>query len=341
MKAITITDVARRAGVSPKTVSRVINGEAHVRAEIREIVTRVVAEMNYRPNVFARGLSSSRSFLIGLFFDDPASSYASSIQRGALERARARGRHLVIEPVTFDRSDWQERLDDTLLGLRLDGAILTSPICDRTDLIEAFERHDVPVVRIAPGSDLDRTPQVRMDDRAAARKMTEHLLSLGHRDIAFVLGNPQHSATERRWLGFQDAMTAVGLTPDPRRVIQGDFKFRSGLEAADVLFGVEPHPTAVFASNDEMALGVLVAAMRNQIAVPRSVSIVGFDDAEIARMAWPQMTTIHQPNFEMGAAAIDMLIDRRTGAATTEGVICRELPFELIVRSTCMPRIQS
>jgi LacI family transcriptional regulator len=341
LKAITITDVARRAGVSPKTVSRVINGEAHVRAEIREIVTRVVAEMNYRPNVFARGLSSSRSFLIGLFFDDPASSYASSIQRGALERARALGRHLVIEPVDFDRSDWPQRLEDTLHGLRLDGAILTSPICDRTDLIEAFERHDVPVVRIAPGSDLERTPQVRMDDRAAARKMTEHLLSLGHRDIAFILGNPQHSATERRRLGFDDAMSAFGLTTDPRRVIAGDFKFRSGLEAADILFGKEPHPTAVFASNDEMALGVLVAAMRNQIAVPQSVSIVGFDDAEISRMAWPQLTTIHQPNFEMGAAAIDLLIDRQTATSVNESSACRELPFELIVRSTCMPRSSS
>lgn len=337
LKAITITDVARRAGVSPKTVSRVINGEAHVRAEIREAVTRVVAEMNYRPNAFARGLSSSRSFLIGLFFDDPASGYAASIQRGALERARALGRHLVIEPVSFDRSDWRRLLEDTVQGLRLDGAILTSPICDRIDLIETFEQHDVPVVRIAPGAALDRTPQVRMDDRAAARTMTEHLLSLGHRDIAFVLGNPQHSATERRWLGFQDAMTAAGLTPDSRRVIQGDFKFRSGLEAADVLFGADPHPTAVFASNDEMALGVLVAAMRNQIAVPRSVSIVGFDDVEIARMAWPQLTTIRQPNFEMGAAAIDLLIDRRNPARAAADDTCRELPYELIVRSTCMP----
>ncbi|GAA0673090.1 LacI family transcriptional regulator [Sphingomonas insulae] len=338
MKAITITDVARRAGVSPKTVSRVINGEAHVRPEVRDMVARVVADMNYRPNAFARGLSSSRSFLIGLFFDDPASGYAASIQRGALERARALGRHLVIEPISFDRSDWRRLLEDTLQGLRLDGAILTSPICDRADLIAVFEEHDVPVVRIAPGSDFDRTPQVRMDDRAAARTMTEHLLSLGHRDIAFVLGNPKHSASERRWLGFQDAMTAAGITPDPRRVFQGDFRFRSGLEAADALFGTSPHPTAVFASNDEMALGVLVAAMRNQIAVPRSVSIVGFDDVAIARMAWPQLTTIRQPNFEMGAAAIDLLIERRNAGADGKSETCRELPYELVIRSTCMPR---
>jgi LacI family transcriptional regulator len=338
VKAITIKDVARRAGVSPKTVSRVINGEAHVRAEIREAVTRVVAEMNYRPNAFARGLSSSRSFLIGLFFDNPASGYAASIQRGALERARSLGRHLVIEPITFDRSNWRDLLDETLQGLRLGGAILTSPICDRVELIEVFERHDVPVVRIAPGAELDRTPQVRMDDRAAARAMTEHLLSLGHRDIAFVLGNPQHSASERRWLGFQDAMGAAGLPPDPRRVFQGDFGFRSGIEAAGVLFDRKPYPTAVFASNDEMALGVLVAAMGAQIAVPRSVSIVGFDDAEIARMAWPQLTTIRQPNFEMGAAAVDLLVEHRPAG---DEMPCRELPYDLVVRASSMPRART
>lgn len=337
LKVLTIKDVAKAAGVSPKTVSRVINGEAHVRPEIREAVARVVAEMNYRPNAFARGLSSSRSFLIGLFFDDPASGYAASIQRGALERARSLGRHLVIEPVTFDRSNWRQLLDETLNGLRLGGAILTSPICDRPELIEIFERHDVPVVRIAPGGDVDRTPQVRMDDRDAARAMTEYLLSLGHRDIGFVLGNPQHSASERRRLGFCDAMSAAGLVPDPQRIFQGDFQFRSGIEAAGVFFAREPYPSAVFASNDEMALGVLVAAMSKQIAVPRSVSIVGFDDAEIARMALPQLTTIRQPNFEMGAAAVDLLMEQGRPAGDRAGT-CRELPYELVVRASSMPR---
>jgi LacI family transcriptional regulator len=338
LKTITIKDVAQRAGVSPKTVSRVINGEAHVRPEIREAVARVVADMNYQPNAFARGLSSSRSFLIGLFFDDPASGYAASIQRGALERARALGRHLVIEPITFDRSNWRDLLSETLQGLRLAGAILTSPICDRPELIEVFERHDVPIVRIAPGADFERTPQVRMDDRHAARAMTEHLLSLGHRDIGFVLGNPRHSATDRRYSGFCDAISAAGLVVDPQRVVQGDFRFVSGLDAADFFFSREPYPTAVFASNDEMALGVLVAAMSKQIVVPRTVSVVGFDDAEIARMALPQLTTIRQPNFEMGAAAVDLLMEQARAGGEPMLSACRELPYELVVRGSSMPR---
>ncbi len=335
MKPITIKDVAERAGVSPKTVSRVINGEAHVRPEIRESVARVVADMNYRPNAFARGLSSSRSFLVGLFFDDPVSGYAATIQRGALEQARAMGRHIVIEPITFQRSDWRERLVDSLHALRLGGAILTSPICDRAELLDIFDRHDVPVVRIAPGAELERTPQVRMDDRDAARDMTEHLLALGHRDIAFVRGNPTHSASERRWLGFHDAMTAAGLSPSPERVMQGDFRFRSGFDAGEALFDRHPRPTAVFASNDEMALGVMIAAMSRQIAVPRGVSIVGFDDAEIARMAWPQLTTIRQPNYALGWEAVDLVIHQH--GTNTTGDPCRILPYELVIRGSSGP----
>lgn len=332
MKALTIKDVARQAGVSPKTVSRVINGEAHVRPAVREAVARVVAELNYRPNTFARSLSSTRSFLIGLFFDDPACSYANDVLLGALERARSLGRHVVIETVSLDRSDWQARLEESLVGLKLGGAILTPPICDCADLIAIFERHAVPVVRIAPGNDVDRTPYVSIDDRAAARTMAEHLIALGHRDIAFIKGNPTHSATHRRWLGFRDAMDAAGIAPDDRLVVQGDFTFRSGIVAAEALLHGPRAPDAIFASNDEMALGVLVAAMRAQIAVPQKLSIVGFDDAQLARMAWPQLTTIRQPNCDMAAAAVSLLADRSDGPESARSSI--ELPYELIVRAS-------
>ncbi len=332
MKALTIKDVARKAGVSPKTVSRVINGEAHVRPEVRETVTRVVAEMNYQPNAFARGLSSARSFLIGLFFDDPACSYANDVLLGALERARGLGRHVVIETVALDLADWQERLDESLRGLKLGGAILTPPICDCEALIAIFERHGVPVVRVAPGTDVDRTPRVWMDDRAAARTMTEHLLAIGHRDIAFIKGNPGHTSAQRRWLGFQDALHAAGIDCDDSMVVQGDFTFRSGIVAAEALLGAPRRPSAIFASNDEMALGVMVAAMRAQVAVPQALAIAGFDDAQLARMAWPQLTTIRQPNAEMAAAAVSLLADRHPDQEG--GMAALELPYELIVRAS-------
>lgn len=330
MKSLTIKDVARQAGVSPKTVSRVINGEAHVRPELREAVARVVAEMNYQPNAYARGLSSARSFLVGLFFDDPACSYANDVLLGALERARSLGRHVVIETVALERPDWRERLDESLRGLKLGGAILTPPICDCAELIAMFERHDVPVVRIAPGTEIDRTPRIWMDDRAAARSMTEHLLALGHRDIGFIKGNPTHHAAERRWMGFRDAMHAAGLAPDAAHVFQGDFTFRSGIMAAEAMLAHARRPSAIFASNDEMALGVMVAAMRDQIAIPQSLAVAGFDDAQLARMAWPQLTTIRQPNVDMAAAAVSLLADRGAGAEATS----LELPYELVIRAS-------
>ena len=324
---VTIRDVAAQAGVSPKTVSRVINGEAHVRPELREAVMRVVDAMDYRPNAFARGLSSARAFLIGLFFDDPASGYAADVQRGALQRCRELSYHLVVEPVDLARADWRGKLTGTLAELRLAGAILTPPICDSDDLIELLERERVPVVRIAPATAPDRTALVRMDDRGAAREMTEALIADGHRDIAFIKGKPDHSATRLRWAGFCDALAAAGLPVRDDRVLQGDFTFRSGLDAGELLLARDLRPTAIFASNDEMALGVLVMAMRSHIAVPEALSVVGFDDAPIARMAWPQLTTVRQPNMEMAAAAVDLLVGAGAG-----GKAAVELPYTLLRR---------
>jgi LacI family transcriptional regulator len=326
---VTIRDVAAKAGVSPKTVSRVINGEAHVRPEVREAVMRVVDAMNYRPNAFARGLSSARTFLIGLFFDEPSTAYAADVQRGAIARCRELSHHLVVEQVDRSLPDWMARLDTTLHELRLAGAVLAPPVCDWLELLDMLEAHKVPVVRIAPGQSPDRTPQVRMDDRAAARELTEHLLALGHTDIAFIRGNPTHSAAGERWLGFADAMRAAGLTPPTKRVMQGDFTFRAGMAAAEALLAGEDRPTAVFASNDEMALATLMVCIRHGIAVPQQLSVAGFDDAQFARIAWPQLTTIRQPNLEMAAAAVDLLVG--PGAGNGPSV---ELPYTLIQRAS-------
>ena len=168
MKTVSIKDVAARAGVSPKTVSRVINGEQHVRPTIRDAVQRVVAELDYRPNAFARSLSSSRSYLLGLFIDDPSSGYAADVQMGALMRCRQRSYHLVVEPVDVSVAGWREQIAVALRGLRLDGAILTPPICDNAALLSILEAHELPYVRISPHDELHRSGFVHMDDAAAA-----------------------------------------------------------------------------------------------------------------------------------------------------------------------------
>ncbi|EIZ78036.1 LacI-family transcriptional regulator [Novosphingobium sp. Rr 2-17] len=334
MKMVTIKDVAARAGVSPKTVSRVINGEDHVRPEIRDAVQKVVAELNYRPNAFARSLSSSRSYLLGLFIDDPVSGYAAEVQHGALLRCRERGYHLVVEPVDLQREGWEGHVRDSISGLRLDGAIIAPPICDDAELLDVFVRAGIPHVLIAPSTQPETSGAVWMDDRRAAQEMTQYLLDLGHRQVGFIRGPLSHSASARREQGFRAAMAEAGIVVDESAMLRGDFSFRSGLELGDVLLELPCALTAIFASNDDMALGVLITAMKRGIAVPEQLSICGFDDAATSRAAWPQITTIRQPKAEMASAAVDILTDpafRKQGADHAQRLM---LKHELIVRGS-------
>lgn len=334
MKPVSIKDVAARAGVSPKTVSRVINGEQHVRPEVRDAVLRVVASLDYRPNPFARSLSSSRSYLLGLFLDDPASGYAADVQLGALMRCRAKSYHLVVEPVDLNSPNWIDEIAKNIRALRLDGAILTPPICDNAALLDTLEAAGLPYVRISPRGEADRSGVVEMDDFAAASDMTRHLIALGHRCIAFIEGDPNHSASRKRLDGFRATMAAAGLSIDEHHILRGDFSFRSVLAPAAELFAAKDRPTAIFASNDDMALGVLVTAMKHGIAVPDMLSIAGFDDAPTARAGWPPLTTIRQPKAEMAAAAVDILVDPRYRLHACDPDFRRLLRYELIDRES-------
>lgn len=337
MSVVTIKDVAARAGVSAKTVSRVINGEAHVRPELRDLVQKVVAELDYRPNAFARSLSSSRSYLLGLFIDDPVSGYAADVQHGALLGCRARSYHLVVEPVDLTAPDWADQVRDSIKALRLDGAIVAPPICDDAALMAVFAEAGLPTVLVAPSHAPPASGTVRMDDRRAAQEMTDYLLGLGHRHIGFVQGPTSHSASARREEGFRAAMAAAGVPVDEACVVRGDFTSRTGLELGERLLALPERPTAIFASNDDMALGVLITAMKHGIAVPEALSVCGFDDAPSSRAAWPQVTTIRQPKAEMAAAAVDILVDpqfRKDAGGEGSHLM---LPHELILRGSTGP----
>lgn len=338
---VSIKDVAAAAGVSPKTVSRVINGERHVRPEIRAQVQRVVAELDYRPNAFARSLSSSRSYLLGLFLDDPSSGYAADVQRGALIRCRERSYHLVVEPLDFATADWSDQVAQSVRALRLDGAILTPPVCDRIALLDLLDAHKLPYVRISPHADVARSGLVHMDDAAAAAEMTGYLLSLGHDRIGFIRGDPAHGASDLRLDGFRAAMAAAGKAVEERQVRTGDFSFLSGLELGERMLSQSAPPSAIFASNDDMALGVLMAAAKLGISVPDRLSIAGFDDAPTSRAAWPQITTIRQPKAEMAAGAIDILVDPQYRTCSTDPGYRRLLSYELVVRGSTGPRVRT
>ncbi len=318
--AATINDVARLADVSIKTVSRVMNNEPNVRDETRAKVREAAKRLQYQPNLLARSLAGSRSFLIGLLHDNPSASYVFACEMGAIARCKENHSryHVLSEPLNVRGDQLRGAVTEFLATVRLDGVILTPPLCDKVDVLEAIEAAGVACVRIAPWGSLDRTARVHMDDAAAAEDITRHLINQGHRDIAIILGPLDHGAAALREQGFLAAMREAGLEPHPSWIRRGDFSLESGRAAAEILLGGSHRPTAVFASNDEMAFGVMAVAHERGISIPDDLSLAGFDDSPGAVLVWPQLTTLHQPVHEMAFKAADLLLSRANGEMTAD-----------------------
>jgi LacI family transcriptional regulator len=332
----TIIDVARMAGVSIKTVSRVMNKEPTVHADTRSRVQEAVAALNYRPQLSARSLAGARSFLIGLLYYDPSAAFVAGFQQGATLGCREAGRHLVVESLQENDADVRAQIESMLAALRPDGMILTPPLCDNPVILETLRANRTPCVLISPAGEGHGMARVRMDDALAAEELTNLLISLGHTAIAFIEGD--QSASERRRHGYERALLAHGLPVDPSLVAAGSFDFDSGVAAAQQLLARAVPPTAIFAANDDMALGALTAAQRLGIAVPHDVAIVGFDDSRAATLVWPELTTVRQPLAEMAMAAVDMLLSGEVQFEPGPAAPVRVLPHEVIVRgSTAAP----
>jgi LacI family transcriptional regulator len=332
--SVTIQEVADLAKVSPKTVSRVINNEPRVRSDTRSRILEAIEKLNYRPNLNARGLASNRSFLIGLFCDRPG-DYLSEFQAGAVERCRESSLHLMVEPWDVQSPSIEKQLDTLLGQLRLEGVILLPPLSDHPLVLSKLQEAAIPIVRIAPRQNLSATPSIGIDDYAAARQLTAHLLELGHRRIGFMLGRPEHGATEQRYLGFIDEMRAHQVPVDFELVQTGNFQFNDGLVCAERMLRSPAPPTAIFASNDDMAAAVISMARKFALSLPGELSVTGFDDAPIATMIWPELTTVRQPVAAMARLAADLIIrlePRRHG--WPERIPRHLLAHELIVRSS-------
>jgi LacI family transcriptional regulator len=336
--SVTIQEVADLAKVSPKTVSRVINNEPRVRPDTRRRILEAIETLNYRPNLNARGLASNRSFLIGLFCDRPG-DFLSEFQAGAIERCRESNMHLMVEPLDMASPQAEKQLDTLLGQLRLEGVILLPPLCDDPVLMARLHDASIPAVRIAPKNNLSLSPSIGIDDYAAARQITAHLLSLGHRRIGFMLGRPGHLATEQRYLGFIDEMRAREVPVIGELVQTGNFIFSDGLVCAERMLRSAAPPTAIVASNDDMAAAAISMARKFGLDLPAQLSVTGFDDAPLATMIWPELTTVRQPVPAMARIAADLIIrhePRRHG--WPERVPRHLLNHELILRnSTAKP----
>jgi LacI family transcriptional regulator len=336
-----LNDVAARAGVSMKTVSRVVNNEPHVRPATRDKVLRAIDALNYKPDVSARRLAGSRSYLLALIYEDPSAyenpsaNYVTDIQGGALAAAREANYDVLIHPCNYENPRIADELQTLVGQKRIDGVILVPPLAEMPALAETLRKLEKPFVRISPGQAHGGYDSVHTNDREACEEMTRYLVSLGHRRIGFIIGHPDHKAVANRHKGFVDGMRGCGVRIDAELVQQGYNSFESGMSCARRLLLLKKPPTAIFASNDDMAAGVMRVAYEMGIPVPESLSVAGFDDVPLARLIWPALTTIHQPIKDIAHTAATLLLHRLRNEETDEDIT---LDGKLVIReSTARP----
>ena len=322
------------------TVSRVINGEPNVRDETRRKVKEAIAALGYAPNPAARSLAGASHIHIAMLYANP-SAYIAEFLFGGLDQAREQNCQFIVEKCV-DGPDIEVEIRRIVSG-GVDGMLLAPPLADSERLIGILEAQDIPAALVTSNHVRDNVSAVSIDDYKAAREMTEHLMSLGHRRIGFIKGHPNQVASERRVAGFRDALVAGGLACPEELIKQGYFTYRSGLDATEQLLGLAERPTAIFASNDEMAAAAIAVAHRHDLDVPGDLTVCGFDDTPLAKTIWPELTTIHQPIADLSSAAADLLISqiraRRAGKVQKSKHLV--LDYTLVRRhSDAPPRIR-
>jgi LacI family transcriptional regulator len=330
-------DVGRRAGVSTKTVSRVFNDEPHVSDDLRKRVRAAADALNYHPNVFAQSLVRRRSHLIGLIYEKPSASYVVDLQMGVLERLQGERYRLIVIPVQSVHDNARD-IVGLLRSAALDGVVLAPPASDHPVILKQLAEAGIRFSRIAPSRQLDLGCSTLLDDIAGAQAVAAHVLALGHRDIGIVKGDPGHAATDARLIGYGQAFRDAGCEMRLDRIETGFFTFDGGIEAGRRMLDRTDRPTAILAQNDEMAVGVMLAARELGLSLPGDLSIAGFDDAEASRIVWPRLTTVRQPVFDMAVAATGMLIDQLEGRLTVQRT---EHNNELLIRDSTAPLAES
>jgi len=344
MISSTIFDVAQKAGVSIKSVSRVLNDEPNVSAVMREKVLAACNELMYTPNMSARVMAGSNSyFLISLndhdltrdnWESERGNNWIDRMLFGAMTACEAAGYHFMMELVSRDTQELERRVLAILGAMRPDGLILTQPNAEDGAVIDLLQRRELPFVRIG-ASDERPGLKVRMDDVAAARDATNYLIQLGHTRIGFISGSQNFIVSAQRDQGYKAALRAAGIEVDPILAQPGDFSFTSGERATDTLLNLDEPPTAVIASNDEMALAALKTATRRGFSVPDDLSIISFDEGAGVKFSSPPLTAIRQPTAEIAMRAVELLVAaiKNEPLAALDHVI----PHHLIIRESCSP----
>jgi LacI family transcriptional regulator len=331
---VTIRDVAEIAGVSTATISRVVNRSGYVSAKTRSAVEEVIREHGYSASRSARGLSSGRTGLIGVTVPRIHPAYFSVIVAGVADALYEHDMRIVLCP-TLHEHDREVSLLERLVHGTTDGGVLILPEESPSEL-RGLMTHGFSFVVVDPGTRIDGSvPTVSAANAAGATQATEHLLALGHRRIAAISGPSGLMANKERARGYNAALAAAGLRPDPKLMFESEFDVEGGSAAASALLDVAERPTAIFAFNDQMAIGAMQAAFARNLRIPEDLSIVGFDDTAESELFRPALTTVRQPLAEMGRMGVSLLmrlVDRRRLEA-----VHIELATELIIRGSTGP----
>ncbi|MEW6984022.1 LacI family DNA-binding transcriptional regulator [Colwelliaceae bacterium 6471] len=333
MKA-TINDVAKHAGVSIKTVSRVMNNEPSVRQATRDKVMATVAELNYQPNLAARNLAGTKSYSIAYVYDNPNAYYIIDMQNGILSACRQQGFELLIHPCNAEADNILEEITNMVKQSRVAGLVLTPPFSERPEFVKRILELDVKVVRIMSGNAApdEITPCIMVDDHQAALTITQHLIDYGHKNIGFIAGGAEHKSSIERLQGYKQALSNNGIAINDDFIIEGEYSFESGVNGAKQLMTQAEKPTAIFSCNDEIAAGALFAARLMNIAIPQQLSIAGFENSPFSRQTWPRLTTADQPNRQIASDATNLLIAQIRQQNTKQ--ICTQYTPELVVRDS-------
>lgn len=328
----TINDVARLSGVSKKTVSRVINQSPQVREDTRAKVQAVIQRFGYVPDPQARGLAFRKSFLIGLVYDNPNAQYVINVMEGALDALRDSDYELVVHPCDRKSAGFIPGVRRFVTRQRLRGVILLPPVSDSDELLRALAELDCAYVRISYAQFDVPARMVASNDREAVGEAAKYLESLGHRRIGFIAGPAGFRSAAERQTGFLEALERRGVAVPPEWIVEGGYTYESGIACGEALLSRSPRPTAIFASNDEMAAGVYRAAQRLGLRIPQDLSVIGYDDGPLAARLLPSLTTIRLPIRDLGRLAAARLTEPQGGG---ESAGSSPIVPHLVIRDSC------
>mgnify|MGYP001186277928 CR=1 FL=1 len=331
MNNVTIYDVAREANVSMATVSRVVNGNPNVKPATRKKVQEVIDRLGYRPNAVARGLASKKTTTVGVIIPDISNTYFAELARG-IEDIATMYKYNILLSNSDQNKEKEFHLLNTMLGKQVDGIVFMSGNITE-EHVKEFEKSQVPIVLAGSIEKSGKIPSVNIDYEKASYETTKFFIDKGHKHIAFVTGPLQEPINSvKKLAGYKRALEEAGIAFNEEYVVEGDYTYESGIECVEKLLELEEKPTAITVGTDEMALGVVHGLQDNGYNIPNDVEIISTDNTRLSLMVRPQLTSIVQPLYDIGAVAMRLLTKFMNNEEVTDRVVI--LPHRMEIRNS-------